>query len=524
VSTVKSNGKPNVESPSEASSVTASVTVPIITDEVEDRVRRQRAEAERLASLLPVEAELYLEDRARALDMPPAKLKAAVEAVRKDRKEKTRKAEVEARRQEERAAKSRAKVETEKKKTKEREFKVIDSLPEAEQAARLAAVARRLGEDPAAITEEFAVASTPPCAAIEPWPDKVETAEILSELIKQIQRYIAMNEDAVIATALWAVFDWIHGIATHSPILAITSAEIDSGKSALANVLRWVTPRAHLTVDLTGSNLFRKVDREHPTMIIEEAERIFSRRPDLAEIVNTSWTRGATVSRHGHDFDIFCPKVVTGNRLSAPQVPDATVSRFIRIEMKSKRPDEVVEAFDYLDKPEFVQIRRKLARWSADKAATLAEAKPDMADFNNRQATNWKLLFAIADDAAGKWPKRARQAAIKISRDGDEPSQGRRLLAAIYVIFLTCIEITSAEMVLRLNSNLEDEWCEYRGRGAPLTQHQLAVLLRGFGIRSVPLHPTKRSNLSLNGYKRSQFEDVFARYLPTHITQPKKAK
>ena len=140
MSTVKSNGKPNVESPSEASSVTASVTVPIITDEDEDRVRRQRAEAERLANLLPVEAELYFEDRARALDMPPAKLKAAVEAVRKDKEKKAREVKAEERRQEDRAAKARTKVEGEKKKAKEREFRVIATLPEAEQEARLAGI------------------------------------------------------------------------------------------------------------------------------------------------------------------------------------------------------------------------------------------------------------------------------------------------------------------------------------------------------------------------------------------------
>jgi hypothetical protein len=78
-------------------------------------------------------------------------------------------------------------------------------------------------------------------------------------------------------------------------------------------------------------------------------------------------------------------------------------------------------------------------------------------------------------------------------------------------------------MVKLLNSNPEDEWCEYRGRGAPLTQHQLAVQLREFGIRSVPLHPHKPKQM-LNGYRAVQFTNVFARFLPDDADASKKAK
>jgi len=125
------------------------------------------------------------------------------------------------------------------------------------------------------------------------------------------------------------------------------------------------------------------------------------------------------------------------------------------------------------------------------------------------------LLLAIADHAGGDWPKRARQAADELSRQNTEPSQGRRLLAALRALFAKRGEIPSAEIVQRLAADLGAEWCEF-GRGrSPITQRQLAVLLKEYEIAPVVLHPTKRAELSRHGYRRAQFKDAFARFLPS---------
>jgi hypothetical protein len=498
-----------------------------VADEDAELDRKRRAEIARLANLAPGEYLIYLDDSARSLKMPAARLKEAVESIIKSREKEAREAKSEARRQEDHAAKARAKAAAEKKKQKEREFKTIDRLPEAEKEVRLQEVARRLDEDPATVAEEFAVASTSTASpsretAVEPWPDKVETAVLLPELIKQIQRFIVMSDDAAITTALWTMFAWIHdAIAVHSPILAVTSADIDSGKSLLLHVLKYLTPRARLTAELTGPNAFRIVDREHPTLLLEEADKIFSRKPDLAGIINVSWLRGATITRNGHDFDPFCPKAIAGNRLSVPNVPSSTVSRLIKIRLRPKLPEEVVEEFSYTDTPEAAELRRKLARWSTDNAATIGEARPDTSVFNNRLAINWKLLFAISDDAGGEWPERARQAAFKIASASAEPSLFRRLIPAIYGIFQNRTEIPSAELVQLLGADPESEWHEY-GRGrSPITQHQFAALVKDLEIRSVPLHPNKKM---VNGYKHSQFTDAFSRYMPSNSHTRTKAK
>ena len=130
------------------------------------------------------------------------------------------------------------------------------------------------------------------------------------------------------------------------------------------------------------------------------------------------------------------------------------------------------------------------------------------AGFDNRLRMNWRLLLAIADLAGGTWPKQARNAAVKLSYKRHRPSEGRRLLDALHPILATRAEITSAELVAKLNADPDGEWCEFRDRG-PITQRQVAAILSEYDIFPVVLHPTKRAGLSRRGYRRSQFHEVF---------------
>ena len=62
--------------------------------------------------------------------------------------------------------------------------------------------------------------------------------------------------------------------------------EPDSGKSTLLGVLRFLVPKPFVSVEPTGPSVYRTVDREHPTLIIDEADDLFYRKSDLRAIVN----------------------------------------------------------------------------------------------------------------------------------------------------------------------------------------------------------------------------------------------
>ena len=75
--------------------------------------------------------------------------------------------------------------------------------------------------------------------------------------------------------------------------------EPDSGKSTLLGVLRFLVPKPFVSVEPTGPSVYRTVDREHPTLIIDEADDLFYRKSDLRAIVNAGWSCGTSDSAAG---------------------------------------------------------------------------------------------------------------------------------------------------------------------------------------------------------------------------------
>jgi hypothetical protein len=112
----------------------------------------------------------------------------------------------------------------------------------------------------------------------------------------------------------------------------------------------------------------------------------------------------------------------------------ATRTRCITIKLLPKLEDEEVADHRHADRDEdFIILRRKFLRWATDYLAVLDNAESEMPDgFFSRLAENYHLLFAIADLAGGDWPKKARAAAIKLSRVHDKPSLGEQLPAIFF--------------------------------------------------------------------------------------------
>ena len=190
----------------------------------------------------------------------------------------------------------------------------------------------------------------------ELWPETVDSAELLTDLAKQIGRYVFIREEGLSATVLFTAMCWIHNaVATHSPILGVTSSDPDSGKSTLLAILTLLVPKPFRGAELTGAAAFRTIDREHPTMIIDEADQLFQRKKDLVDIINASWTRGTPIPRtlpgqNGgvHRFDVFCSKIIG---MVGTKVPHTTATRFITIKMLPRLPAETIEDFAFTDDP-----------------------------------------------------------------------------------------------------------------------------------------------------------------------------
>src|SRR5262249_52362418 len=321
----------------------------------------------------------------------PGKLKRMVEAVIRETEKKAKEDRGELRRREDRAERQRTKEKESERKEERRErveerkrqerderearkgaereearrkkcevvFAEIAELPQLTHEVRLKEAAKRLDEDFETLVEEFEVY----CAArtipedLEPWPEPVDTAELLGAIETKFRRYVVASDAIVTASTLWAPFTQVVEIATHAPKLIFTFPERDAGKSVAQDVLRWVVLRPYAAVEATGAATYRIIDRLRPTLLLDEADTLFERRGNvLAHIINASWSNsGRKVPRVGkggvvEEFDVYGAQLISMKGL---RVPDTVLSRSIVCLIWPKLASEVVEEFTYQDDDEF---------------------------------------------------------------------------------------------------------------------------------------------------------------------------
>jgi hypothetical protein len=324
----------------------------------EERARRLQVEVERLSGLPTVEWMFYLHSTAEKHSVDKVTLKHMVERVIRENEKKQREERVERRRGEERKEREwerkaekkqqfdrRAKKDAEKEagkkdRERQRELAAIAKLPKVEHAVKLVLLARRLGEDLEALRAELELLLADAAAAVareatEPWPEPVDTRVLLEESLAQLQRYVVIHDDASATIyTLTVPFAWVHDeTATYSPILAVQGADSDVAKTLLCCVHGLLTPRSLMIVKPTGPALFRLIDHKHPTLYIDNGDKLLAEDGDLADVVNASWTRGVRIPRVVdkviYEFDPFCLKIINGIDL-LPHLDPATRTRCIR--------------------------------------------------------------------------------------------------------------------------------------------------------------------------------------------------
>jgi hypothetical protein len=369
----------------------------------------------------------------------------------------------------------------------------------------------------AARTELASETLLEPHWAVQPANDPVDAAELFAEIEARILQHVVMPKDLAFVVALWVGQSWIHQHGTYSPILGVTSAERDSGKSTLMGVIAFLVRRSLLSVGVSAAALYRSIEKWNPTFVVDEADDAFVDNPDLRQVINSGWTRGQGVMRCDPDtneprrFSTFCPKVIA---LKGKKMPDTMLSRTIFIEMKRRLRSEKVDHFRHLDDAGFARMRSQLARWAQDSGEALGLAQAAQPEgFMNRTASNWQLMFAIADSLGEEAGARARTIAQHIAGVTDMASAGVALLQDIKTMFeaSTLDYVYSRKLLDHLHADPEKPWVEYGRAGKPISEKGVAGLLHEYRIVSRNVGP--RAAQRTKGYRKADFEDAWARYL-----------
>src|SRR5262249_16642077 len=353
--------------------------------------------------------------------------------------------------------------------------------------------------------------------------EPVDGGILLRAVKEAVQRYVFMSDHQAVAVALWVVFSWLHEHMTHSPILYVTSAERDSGKSTLLGVVNFLARRSLQSVDISGPALFRSITKWEPTLIVDEADDVLADNPDLRSVINTGWTRGQGVIRCHPDthepelFSTFAPKIVA---MKGRNLPDTTLSRSIIITMKPRRAGEYADDFDHLDNETFARLRSQAMRWAADNVEAIIKATPEIpGGFHNRRRANWKPLLALAEAGSGEWKTAAWKAALEIEKVADtfDASKGVELLRAIKAAFEAQAKeprnndrITAPGLNDVLIADKTAPWATYN-KGKEISQAQVAKLLKLYGIKpkTIRFDDGSKEGAFPKGYLLEWFIDVF---------------
>jgi hypothetical protein len=351
----------------------------------------------------------------------------------------------------------------------------------------------------------------------------VTGAEILDSVLRFLRRFVSLTAAQVRVVTLWAAHTFFLEAVDCTPYLSINSAEKQSGKTRLLEILETLVHEPWLTGRVTAAVLIRKIDAVRPTLLLDESDTAFGGEKEYAEalrgVLNSGYRRGGKASccvgqganTSYKDFETFCAKAIAG----IGSVPDTVADRSIPIRLKRATRGEVERFRRREADREASDIKARLAAWCAANVERLRDARPQIpAELSDRQADCCEPLLAVADLAGGEWPDAARRALVELCAEAqaDDQSRGVQLLSDIRQIFdeRGIDRISSADLVVALTEIETSPWAEC-SRGKPLTKAKLARLLGRFGIAPGTI---RVQDSTPKGYYRRDFNDAFARYLP----------
>ena len=352
---------------------------------------------------------------------------------------------------------------------------------------------------------------------VEPWPDPVDGAALLTTIATTIRRFIICEPHTAQSVALWVAMTWFIEVIQVAPLAVITAPEKRCGKSMLLFLIGRLVPRPLMSSSISPSALFRSIDAWQPTLLIDEVDACLKDNEELRGLINCGHTRDSafTIRCVGDDhtpkrFNVWGAKALSG----IGHVADTLMDRSIILELRRKLSHESVDRIRHAEPGLFIELCQKLARFADDNSERVRLARPDLPpSLNDRAQDNWEPLLAIATVAGGDWFKIGTAAALKLSgAESLSLSIGTELLADIQEIFehKKVDRISTAELIKELIADDEKPWNTYN-KGFQIKPRQIAAKLKGYGIHSKTI---RIGFETAKGYEKDQLAEAFSRYIP----------
>lgn len=362
---------------------------------------------------------------------------------------------------------------------------------------------------------------------LEDFDIEADGAQLLDEVAAWLRLYLSVpSEHCIIVLVLWAAHTHATSCFYVTPRLILDSAEPESGKTRVLELLNLIVRAPIFTMNTTTAALYRRLNKEARTILHDETDAVFAKgaaqnHEDLRALLNAGYKRGATVDRCVGDgasmevkeFPVFAPVALAG---IAGNMPATITTRAVTINMRRRTPDEVIAEFYEEDAGhEAKPLRQALADWmtvAADRE--LKDARPAMpSGVIDRKAEIWRALLA------GEWPDRGRRACrhFVLAADPGALSLGVRLLADLRDLFGDRDAMPTAEILAGLHDLDEAPWATFGKLRKPIDARQLSTMLGKYRVKPKVIRVGDSTH---RGYTREALADVWRRYLepPGNVT------
>ncbi len=139
---------------------------------------------------------------------------------------------------------------------------------------------------------EEAGSSNVSAADPEPATEPQSAVDLLDQVAAILEKYVVFPSRAsVYAIALWILHTWSIDASDYTPRLIIRSPAPRCGKSRVLEILTALCRRALPSSNTSSAMIYRVVEAEAPTLLLDEVDTYFPEREDLRGIVNAGYSR-----------------------------------------------------------------------------------------------------------------------------------------------------------------------------------------------------------------------------------------
>lgn len=370
-------------------------------------------------------------------------------------------------------------------------------------------------------------------------PIRRKTVNVVDEIHRLISKYIVLSHSEIRVASAWAAASWHMDVWSRFPHLAVTSPEKRCGKTRFLQLLEKVCPKPWSTTSISPAAMYRLIEKERPTLLLDEAQSISRRGSEssevLRELLNAGIDSTSVVVRVGgkdndeiKKFSVYSPKVIA----LIGAIDGVLADRCLPIGLKRKSREDQVQFYNHrVVDQESKALGEKLEKWSKESAKAITEAYDQTEPFaidNDRMADLLRPLqavLAVVDPSSINLLQKYAEGSEERERRIEMMSPGVLMLVACREAFAEREKtvkrlgklaektepgfLPTETLIEFLCKRTEEPWARW-SKGQNINPEGVARLLRPYDIRS-----ERNRDQSARGYYTHSFEEAWKKYTPS---------